>query len=337
MSDGRLHILAGGLATTIQDLGRYGFQRLGVAPAGALDAQALRLANALVGNMPGEAGLEILLLGPRFRVEQAAVRLALVGAETGLIIDGRRHPPNGSVTVTPGAEITIPAFPGRASAILAIGGGLDLTPVMGSRSTDRRAGFGELEGRALKTGDVLPLRAPAPTGPERWSPPLVDPTGPIRIVLGPQAEHFTDAAVATFLGETYTVSPESDRMGLRLAGPALAHRAGPDIVSDGIVTGAIQVPGNGQPIILLPDRQTTGGYAKIGCVISADLPRLGRRRPGDDLRFEAVDVETAVVLRRDTEAEFQALLGQVRDMSPDTDSEALLGINLIGGVVSADG
>ena len=325
-----------GLSTSVQDLGRPGQQRYGVPVSGALDPLALRLANALVGNPPGMAALEILALGPTLTVEADAIRVALVGSDVGLRIDGQDIPAGRSVTVLRGTKISIGGFTDAASCILAIEGGFDLAPVMGSRSTYARGGFGGFEGRALRVGDLLPLvLANATMAPERKAPPIDYGSGPIRVVLGPQDSWFEPGSIERFFAEPYTITVEADRMGMRLDGAKLDHAKGFNIVSDGIAPGHIQVPGTGQPIVLLADRQTVGGYPKIGAVIGADLPRLGRMRPGDTIRFASIEVADAEAARRAQAAAFAKLVQAIGPVIVVPTTEQLLQANLIDGVVSA--
>ncbi|HEV2675246.1 MAG TPA: biotin-dependent carboxyltransferase family protein [Aliidongia sp.] len=325
-----------GLSTTVQDLGRRGLQRYGVPVSGALDPLALRLANALVGNPAGTAALEILALGPTLTVEAESVRVALVGSAVGLMIDGHPVPSGQSVTVLRGARISVGGFTDAASAILAIEGGFELASCMGSLSTYGRGGFGGFAGRALKPGDAVALaKAAATTAPERKAEPIDYGSGPIRVVLGPQDDWFEPAAIERFFAEPYIVTAEADRMGMRLEGARLAHARGFNIVSDGIAPGHIQVPGTGQPIVLLADRQTVGGYPKIGAVIGADLPRLGRMRPGDMLRFARIEVAEAEAVRRAQETTFAALVQRIGPVIVVPTTEQLLAVNLIDGVVAA--
>lgn len=337
-----LKVLQPGLCTTVQDLGRVGYQALGVPVAGALDPVALRLANALVGNPENTAGLEILMQGPTFEVEADGVRVALAGTDSPLEILGdepRRVPPWRSVTLTRGQKFRVGVLQGAAAAILAVAGGFAIEPCMGSQSTYVRGAMGGFHGRPLRMGDALPLkRDSAPDGGDGQlaRAPDLGHDDPIRVVLGPQADYFTDAATRAFLAGPYTVSREADRMGMRLDGPDLQHRETFNIVSDGIANGAIQVPGSRQPILLLADRQTTGGYPKIATVISADLPKVGRRRPGDRIRFLAVSVEEAEVAARTAESDVAKLIAGIQ---PATDAglldlASLYDGNLISGVVS---
>ncbi len=336
-----LRVVAPGLAATLQDFGRTGYQRQGVPVSGALDRVALAAANVVVGNPAGAAGVEMLYQGAAFEVLADSARVAVAGAKLA-VEDGdgasSSIAASESVTVRRGAriKITIPG-PGIA-AYLAVAGGFDVQPVMGSRSTYARAGIGGIAGRSLEAGQLLTLALPAaPPGSERrlpiasFAPPSV-----ARVVAGPQHDHFSRTAWEAFLAATWRVLPMSDRMGLRLDGPLIAAENGHDIVSDGIAPGAIQVPGDGRPIVLLADRQTTGGYAKIATVISADVPALGRLAPGMTFRFTAVDIADAEAARRKLDAEiarWPSLLVDVAGGAPDT--ARLMAANLIDGVVDA--
>jgi biotin-dependent carboxylase-like uncharacterized protein len=300
-----LEVLDGGLLTTVQDLRRHGYERYGVPVAGAMDPFALRAANWLVGNPPDAAALEITLVGPRLRATEKCL-LAVAGADLGLRVNGWDLPPWMAVFVRQGWTI---AFTGRKSgcrAVLAMAGGVDVAPVMGSRSTYLSGGFGGFEGRALRRGDLVPVgpvgfHLPERAGrtfPRHLIPDYSDaPT--VRVVLGPQEDYFTDEGIATFLSGEYEVGVSSDRMGCRLQGPRIAHKDATGIISDGIPLGAVQVPPDGQPIVMLADRQTTGGYPKIATIISADISLLAQCVPGQSrVRFEAVSVEEAQVSYR---------------------------------------
>ena len=336
-----LKVLAPGLHTTVQDLGRPGYQAIGVPVSGALDGVSLRLANALVGNAPGTPALEVLLSGPTFEVAADTVRMALSGTGASLAIGAEkaRVEARESVTVPRGEIVEIVVGRQSASCYFAVEGGIAVPMVLGSASTYVRAAFGGLDGRALQSGDVVPLAvARASKRAElRLSAPMRE-TGdqPIRVVLGPQQEYFTAEAVAILLDAEFRISPSADRMGMRLDGSLLELHRGWDIVSDAIVTGAIQVPGSGQPILLLADHQTTGGYPKIATVISADLPVVGRRRPADALRFVAVTVEAAAELCRAAERDLAELVASLESVTqrPGIDLGSLYDGNLISGVVS---
>ncbi|MCC5976612.1 MAG: biotin-dependent carboxyltransferase family protein [Salinarimonas sp.] len=326
-----------GPATTIQDAGRYGLQRYGVGPAGAMDRDALTLANLLVGNDPDEAAIEFAGLGGRFRVKEGVVRIALAGADAPLSVDGEPVAAQTSVTLRAGDAFSIGPARNGMYAMLGIAGGLDVAPMLGSRSLHRRAAIGGLDGKALQAGDILPLRKAAPDGDDLTLPDTFEPArGPIRVLRGPQDDHFSEAGLATFFDSSYTLSRQADRMGYRLNGPVIAHSDGFNIISDGIVTGAIQVPGSGEPIVLMADRQTTGGYPKIATIISADLPRFAQLRPGDSVRFQGVTREEAVTAAREAARLRADLRGRLIPAgSMDLTSERLLALNLVGGMVDA--
>jgi len=342
-----LRVIAPGLMTTLQDLGRPGYQRLGVPPSGALDHVSLRAANLLVGNAPGTGALEIAYQGPTLAVEADSVRIALAGGQAAIDVvpageggGGRRLAPYESARLVRGETVRIGALSGSAVAYLAVEGGFAAAPVLGSQSTLTRAGIGGFAGRPLKAGDALALRQAAAEAREEAAMPPLDlrPPERVRVLLGPQHDHFTAAGLGTLLAATYTVSRASDRMGMRLEGPRLEHsEKGYNIVSDGIATGAIQVPGNGLPIVLLADRQTTGGYPKVAAVISADLPALGRMTPGARLAFTAVDMAAAEEAARRLARDIAAMAAAVAPVrrAAAIDAERLLAVNLVSGVVSA--
>ena len=319
-----LTVIAPGLSTTVQDRGRFGYRELGVPESGALDSINLRLANALVGNAVDTAALEMLLMGPTLEVAARSVRVAVAGGDAAIAISGEaagRRPAGQSVRLGRGTRFRVGSLTGSTCAYLAVEGGFDLPLCLGSASTLPRARLGGLDGRALRAGDVLPLiREDAPERPELSLGRPIAPDHPhvIHVVLGPQKDYFTDAAIEMFLGGTYTISRNWDRMGMRLEGPKLEHAQGHDIVSDGIVAGAIQVPGTGQPILLLADHPTTGGYPKIATVISADLSEVARRRPGSTIRFAAIEIAEAERRRRAQEQSFRTLLAELRPLAAKT-------------------
>ncbi len=337
-----LKVVRAGLFDTLQDLGRTGFMALGMPTAGAMDRIGLRLANALLGNPPGMAGLEIGVMGPDLLVDADSVRVALVGPLSPTLIEGPEAPPkplesDRTHLLTRGQILRVGMIEGSSTAYLAVAGGFALPPFMGSLSTYARAGVGGLEGRKLGQGDALPLaRAQATPGDERkLAAPFDYGSGPIRVVWGPQEEYFTADGRRTFADSDYRVSKEADRMGIRFEGPVIAHAKGADIISDGIGPGAIQVPGAGLPIVLLADRQTVGGYPKIATVASVDLPRLGRLLPGQTVRFQPVSVEEAEKLRRDQEARIARTIADFKVARPagGIDLARLYEENLIDGVV----
>jgi biotin-dependent carboxylase-like uncharacterized protein len=338
-----LKAIAPGFHSTIQDQGRRGFQHVGVPVSGALDRNGYLLANALVGNALGAACLEIIGSGPEFEVIGTSVRIALIGSSGGLEIGGRDGPfvPSGqTVRLTKGDMVRVRLGGDAFCSYLAIETGFDVPLCLGSRSTYTRAAFGGFAGRPLRSGDAL--HGFADDVPTRDEVTFGEPRSlgldhPIRVVLGPQDDDFTAAAIEGFLHGSYTITPASDRMGFRLAGPPLPHKSGYNIVSDGIVAGSIQVPGSKLPIVLMADAQTTGGYPKIATVISADLPVLAVRGGGRSIRFQSVSREDAETIRR---AEHQQLLKIISSIRPASESqgiriEALYNQNLIDGVIDA--
>lgn len=341
-----LRILSPGLMTTVQDMGRPGYQRLGIPVSGALDPVSLAAANLLVGNPPATAALEIAYHGPTIGIEADSARVAFAGGMTTLEVlaaengTADRLPPLQSRRLLKGQRLRIGALSGSTIGYLAVEGGFDIPPFLGSASTYARGGFGGWQGRQLAPGDLLPLRhRSVEERDEVMMPPLdLAPPPRIRVVLGPQDDHFTDRGLRTFLESEYTISTASDRMGMRLEGPLVEHAEGRDnIVSDGIAPGSIQVPGNGLPIILLADRQTTGGYPKLATVISADLPALGRLAPGNRIAFEAIDVAAAEELRMKLAADLAELPGRIVPAGRTIviDESKLFSSNLVSGVVNA--
>jgi biotin-dependent carboxylase-like uncharacterized protein len=332
----RLSVLRPGAGVTVQDFGRPKLRALGVALSGALDQQFLAAANFLAGAPEGAAGLEILLAAPEILITEGAARIGLAGDLVGMIVraDGGRQEISSwrGIILCEGDVLSLKL--GRGPAFLGFSGGLDLPEVLGSRSTFLRAGFGGLEGRALRAGDALCCGAAE--GGDVSAPPFSHEAGPIRFIPGPQDDHFTPETHQTLVSAQWRVGADSDRMGLRLAGPRLAHNAkGANIVSDGATPGAIQVPGDGQPIVLRADGQTSGGYAKIGCVISADLPKLAHFAPGDFFSFAAVDHEEAATARRRAREMFDEWRARVASAGILDDGK-LWTENLISGATSGE-
>ncbi|NVO15162.1 MAG: biotin-dependent carboxyltransferase [Rhodoplanes sp.] len=338
-----LRVVAPGPMTTLQDGGRIGHQRFGIPVSNAMDPVALAAANLLVGNPRGTAALEIAYLGPTLRVEAESVRFACAGGTATIEVldaDGEAPPrkiaPLTSVRLTRGQSLRIGGLSGSIVGYLAVAGGFDVVPFLGSKATFVRGGLGGFCGRALQAGDLLPLAAPFAPPRDELMLAALDVAAPsrVRVVLGPQDDYFSEVGLDTFFGSTFTVSAATDRMGMRLEGPAIAHKDGFNIVSDGIAPGAIQVPGDGLPIVLLADRQTTGGYPKIATVISADLPGLGRLGPGASLSFERVDIATAVAARRALTTMIDGLAAKLAPAGGDVDIAArLLDENLVGGFI----
>jgi len=339
--NGSLEFVDAGAGVSIQDLGRSGHRAIGVPLAGAADTVLLACANALLAQPPQLAALEVALLGPGLRAVGAPVRLALAGDFAPRLTreDGRVQALSSwrSLTLQPGEALAL--GPCRCGiGYVALAGGAQVPPVLGSRSTYARAGLGGIDGRAPRAGDRLSCGAGH--GVQRQAPrAFVHADGPLRVLPGPQDDFFDDEAWALFAGSDWRVTREADRMGLRLQGPVLRHRAGcgADIVSEGVVPGAVQVPGAGQPIVLGVDAQTIGGYAKIAAVISADLPRLAHARPGSVLRFRAVTREEALAARREQAAALRDWVWRIKPLRADgeADETALRTGNLISGMIDA--
>lgn len=332
----RLHILQVGPATSVQDYGRIGGQRYGLGTAGALDRWSLARANGLVGAAPGAAAIEIGPFGCRMKAEGGAIRLALCGADRQASIEGRVLRLDTTALIAEGEVLDLKAARAGTFSYLAIEGGIKGEPVFGSFSVHARAGLGVPFARPLASGDKFEVGTALPETGERCLPPAKHDESPIRLVLGPQDDFFADEAIATLFTAEWTISRTSDRMGYRLEGPELKHAKGHNIVSDGIANGAIQVPGNGQPLVLLADRGTTGGYPKIGVVISGDLHRFAQIQAGKRLRFAPVSVEEAQAIGAEFAAAIAALPGLVTPVaSAGLDLEALLTANLAGQAVDA--
>ena len=279
-----IRVVNGGLQTTVQDLGRFGYAHLGVSASGAADALALRAANLLVGNAENAAALEMTLTGGTFEFQHAAV-IALTGSDFGADL-----PLWTAIEIGAGTVVSCGATQSGARAYLAVRGGIDAPKILGSASTHILTGLGE---RALRRGDVLQVGTESIRRPRRVTAVPTISTGPLRVTAGPQADWFANDLYEA----SYTVTEESSRMGLRLRGPAIPSPAG-HMLTEGVALGAIQIPPNGQPIILFVEHQTTGGYPKPANVISADLARLGQLRPRDEVRFERVTMDQALQLLR---------------------------------------
>ncbi|MET7243442.1 biotin-dependent carboxyltransferase family protein [Methylobacterium sp. EM32] len=331
-----LTIEAAGPGVTLQDGGRHGYLRFGITPAGAMDPLMAATANRAVGNPLDATAIEISTGGLTVGAADGPLSLAVVSAGFRSALDGEALPTSCALTLEPGQTLTVRAGREGAWGYLAVAGRLDVAPVLGSTATHTRSALGGLDGRGLQAGDRLPVAGARSGGraPERLLAPWLDrDASRIRVILGPQDDYFSPDQIAAFLTRSWTVSPRGDRMACFLDGTPLTHAKGHDIVSDGVAKGAIQVPGNGLPIILMADRQSTGGYPKIATVIGPDLGRLAQLQGGAQVVFAAVSVADAVAARR---AEADALRGDVaREPVVRTDfaAEFLLGLNLVGGVV----
>ena len=346
----QLEVVDAGLVVALQDRGRFGYRQLGVPVSGALDPSLLAAANALVGNAADAAAFEILLTGPTLKVRAGRVRFSLAGQIDARVQSAQGKPlrvePWSTATLGPGdtirfGAVAAPTTGGLGIAYVGVSGGVDVPVVLASRSTYARAALGGVHGRAIAAGDLLPCRGVAGDAwlEFRACEPWGHTDGPIRVMVGPQADHFTDAALQAFFSQLFTVTRDSDRMGMRLDGPALAHSAlGADIASDGVTPGAIQVPANGQPIILMADCQTVGGYPKIATVIRADLSRLAHVRPGMTVRFQRVSLAEAAAARAVQAQQLALWIGRIASFRPPglIDEAALYGDNLVSGMIRAE-
>jgi 5-oxoprolinase (ATP-hydrolysing) subunit C len=322
-----------GALTTIQDSGRFGLRRFGVSAAGAMDATALARANALVGNAPDTAAIEFCLMGGRLRLEGGPALVAFSGATCNLTAGGRVLDADSSVRLADGERLVIGPMRESVYAYLAVAGGIRRAPDMGSLSVHRRSGIG---GRPLLQGDRLPLADEAGEAQPRRLPPAKTLRGdPIRLMPGPQDDLFTQRALETLVREEFAISAQVDRMGCRLEGPKIEHAGSFNIISDGIVPGSIQVPGDGQPIVLLRDGQTTGGYPKIATVISADLDRFTQLPPGSAVRFDFVTREEALAAARYRKQQITSFLESTEPLNLISPANVLFSSNLISGVTNA--
>jgi biotin-dependent carboxylase-like uncharacterized protein len=330
----KLVVSAIGPACSVQDHGRDGYQRYGLVASGAMDRLALAAANTLLGNEPFAAALEIGPFTASFTARDGAVRVALCGASRSIDISGRAMPNDASMTIADGDTLNIGFAKSGAFSYLTIEGGIEGEPTFGSLAVNPRAGLGSPFARPLQQGDELTARPASGTPEQRIERPYL--SGPIRVVLGPQDDEFADEAKALFLDSDWKISATSDRMGYRLEGPVIKHLHGHNIVSDGTVDGSIQVPGNGAPIVLMMDRNTTGGYPKIATVISADLGRLAQTPAGTAFRFKAVSMQEAQAEAKKFAELLRSLPERLRSLeSSELNIDALRGANVAGSAVNA--
>jgi antagonist of KipI len=298
-----IRVLRAGMLTCVQDLGRYGYAHLGISPAGAADAVSFRLANMLVGNAEDAPALEMTVIGGHFIFEKPAV-VAITGADVSFQCSSKL-PMWEAVEIAAGAEINCGPLANGVRSYLAVRGGVAVPAILGSSSTQLSGAFGGFKGRALKNGDLLETGASGAGSRvrliKREAVLEINQTGPIRVTKGPQCDWFSDETHQTFLSTTFKVTQQSNRAGLRLAGADIRAQRTDELLTEGVSLGAVQVPSNGQPIILFVDQQATGGYPKIANVIAADLHRVGQMRPADDVQFELVEVGTALELLREQE------------------------------------
>jgi biotin-dependent carboxylase-like uncharacterized protein len=312
---GALKIIDPGMTALVEDLGRYGYQRYGVAVSGVVDELAARTANFLVGNGDSPALIEVTLKGIELEFLDETL-FAITGSPCEYTLNGKPLALWQSHRAVAGDTLAGGFCTGGLRNYLSVAGGIEVPEIMGSRSTNLRGKFGGFKGRALQRGDVLPV-GKAPAGrPERALRedriPRCDSELTLRVIMGPQDDAFTPAGKAVFLSSPYKVSFDSDRMGIRLTGETIEHVKAADIISDGIAFGSVQVPGDGLPIIMLAERQTTGGYCKIATVISADRPRLAQARPKTIVRFREAGMEESLAALR----EYRNFFDTLEDLCP---------------------
>jgi biotin-dependent carboxylase-like uncharacterized protein len=335
---GRLRVLRAGPGATIQDGGRHGFLRYGVTPAGPMDWVAFRTANLALGNDDRAAAIEVPVGGLETVCEGAPLALAFAGGAFAWRRGVELLPIAARLLLQPGEVLAARAGDFGAFAYLAVEGGFETAVVMGSRATHMRSATGGIEGRMLQAGDVLPA-----TSTERLdgasfeatidAPWLARDPAPFRVVLGPQDDYFAPATLSAFFEGQFTLTPMADRMAYRLDGPEIAHAWGYDIVSDGTALGAIQIAGDKKPLVLMADRQPTGGYPKLGHVARADFCRLAQMRPGATCCFRAASVAEARAALFAREDEIATTVARLRPLRRALTSESLFAANLIGGVV----
>lgn len=304
-------VLEPGILTTVQDLGRYGFSQFGVPPSGALDTFSLRVGNLLVGNREGEACLEITLMGLKIKVLKEVV-MAITGGDLSPTLNEEPLEMWRTHLLVEGDVITFKKVQAGCRAYLAVSGGFVVPKIMGSSSTYLSGNFGGLEGRKLRRGDILYTFDISPSlnklglrFPSDWIPSLEKEVF-LKVIPGPQDHHFTEKGSQTFRSSSYQVTPQCDRMGVRLEGPKIERRSDVEesIISEGLISGAIQVPGDGKPIIILTEL-VTGGYTKIATILSTDLSKVAQLKPGDQVRFKPISIEEAHDLLKEQEEKLQ--------------------------------
>ena len=299
----------GGLWTTVQDFGRPGYRRFGLPQSGAMDPLSLRIANLLLGNPPGAAALECTAPGPRL-VAAKRTAVAITGADLSPSVNGRPVPGWTAIPMREGDVLEFGAPRTGQWAYIAVPGGLDVPVALGSRATYVRGALGGYGGRRLGDGDLLACERRAAGAllrlPERARPPAGGACA-ARVLLGPQESYFTDAAATALRGQEFSPGVHADRVGYRLDGPRLDHRSVAELLSDGLLPGAIQVPSGGQPIVIMADGPTSGGYPKIATILRADLRLVAQARRGDPVRFRVVDWDEAHLAAREAASALAAL------------------------------
>ncbi|MCP3762187.1 biotin-dependent carboxyltransferase family protein [Domibacillus sp. A3M-37] len=320
-----VHIIRPGLLATIQDLGRYGFQQYGVVVGGAMDSFSLRLANVLVGNEEGEAAIEVTMMGTSLQFKEDTL-ISITGGNLNPVIDGSPVPSWRPVFVKKDAVLSFAGGKFGCRAYVAVAGGFSIPNVMNSKSTYIRGEIGGFKGRALKEGDVIPLAEENSFSMKAkralqkklkhdsfaatdWYVPFESNLNGkvVRVVKGAEFEEFSELAKKQFFEQEFQITPQSDRMGYRLLGPSLQLKQSFELLSEAVANGTIQVPSDGNPIVLLADRQTTGGYPRIGQIAAADLPIIAQMKPGDYVRFKEITLDEAEQLYMEREKEMKQI------------------------------
>ncbi len=310
-----IKILQGGALTTVQDAGRIGYQNAGFSVSGVMDYRSFRMANMLLGNEESEAVLEVSLMGPTLTFMENNT-FAIAGGDFSPTLNNKEIDLYAAIPAKKGDTLKLGLVKEGARAYIAFAGGMDVPLVMGSKSTNLKCGIGGYKGRKLEAGDEIGFVNPKANLINMYKRyehvrEYQEKDITLRVILGPQIDYFAEEGIRTFLESEYTVSDEYDRMGCRLKGPVIASKNGVDIISDGIALGSIQIPTSGTPIIMMADRQTTGGYAKIATVIHVDIPKLAQRTPGNKIRFQEVTVEEAAKLYKKEERELKRFYRKV--------------------------
>lgn len=310
-----IRVLKAGMLTTVQDLGRNGYQSQGFSVAGVMDVRSFKIANLLLDNPENEAVLEFTLIGPTLQFTSDTI-IAITGGDFQPTVNGEPAPMYTSLYMKRGDILKFGSARTGSRGYIAFSSYLDIPVVMGSRCTNLKSKIGGYKGRKLKDEDYIGFRIKRRYLPYFLSRKLDldefdEEEVTLRVVMGPQDDMFTKQGIHTLLSETYTVTSDFDRMGCRLEGPFIASKNGSDIISDGIAFGSIQVPAHGKPIVLLADRQTTGGYAKIATVASVDIPKLVQRKTDHKIRFQAITVEEAQKLYLEEEEQYVAMRSQI--------------------------
>lgn len=330
---GEIKIKSPGFLTLVQDLGRYGYQQQGVPVSGSMDTFAHRISNILVDNKETEAVLEVTMFGPQIEFQSDEV-IAITGGDLNPMINNCQVMVWKTIHVKAGDILSFGSLKNGCRSYVSFTGGIDVPLVMGSKSTYIKACIGGFEGRSLKAGDVLNISSTADNLTQIKEKvlstihiPEYNNTSEVRVILGPQEESFTKKGIETFLSSEYTLTNDCDRMGVRLDGNEIEHVDGGDIISDSIAFGAIQVPGHGKPIIMMADRQTTGGYTKIANVISVDLPKIAQLKPGDRINFKKVTIEEAHKLIKENEIKIEDIKKHCKNYNVICTKEYILKVN----------